>query len=107
MKGFLRKVMLIASLGATLTFFGCQKDYTQDINKVREDLTAQLEQLESDLTGAINSVIPSRKRPSSMLMRQSRQQRTMLMQLQMLKQLKLLQQLRNMLITLQPRLLPM
>ena len=56
MKGFLRKVMLIASLGATLTFFGCQKDYTQDINKVREDLTAQLEQLESDLTGAINSV---------------------------------------------------
>ena len=47
--------MLIATLGATLTFFGCQKDYTDDINKVREDLTAQLEQLKSDLTTAINS----------------------------------------------------
>ena len=54
MKGFLRKVMLIATLGATLTFFGCQKDYTDDINKVREDLTAALEQQKSDLEQAIN-----------------------------------------------------
>ena len=55
MKGFLRKVMLIATLGATLTFFGCQKDYTDDINKVREDLTALLEQQKTELTDAINS----------------------------------------------------
>lgn len=56
MKGFLRKVMLIASLGATLTFFGCQKDYTQDINKVREDLTAALEEQNQALTNEINSL---------------------------------------------------
>ena len=47
--------MLIATLGATLTFFGCQKDYTDDINKVREDLTALLEQQKTELTDAINS----------------------------------------------------
>ena len=56
MKGFLRKVMLIASFGAALTFFGCQKDYTDDINKVRDDLTAALEEQNQALTDAINSL---------------------------------------------------
>lgn len=55
MKGFLRKVMLIASLGATLTFFGCQKDYTNDINDVRNDLTAALEQQKTELEQAIEA----------------------------------------------------
>ena len=48
--------MLIATLGATLTFFGCQKDYTDDINKVREDLTAALEEQNQALTNEINSL---------------------------------------------------
>lgn len=56
MKGFLRKVMMIASFGAALTFFGCQKDYTDDINKVRDDLTAALEEQNQALTDAINSL---------------------------------------------------
>lgn len=54
MKGFLRKVLLIASFGAALTFYGCNKDFTQDIEDVRNDLTTALEEQNSTLTAAIN-----------------------------------------------------
>lgn len=54
MKGFLRKVLLIASIGATLAFYGCTKDFTQDIEDVRKDLIAALEQQNAALTASIN-----------------------------------------------------
>lgn len=62
MKGFLRKVLLIASFGAALTFYGCNKDYDQDIQKVREDLTALLEEQNSTLTAAINAALEDAKK---------------------------------------------
>lgn len=62
MKGFLRKVLLIASFGAALTFYGCNKDYGQDIEDVRKDLTAALEEQKSTLTAAINAALEDAKK---------------------------------------------
>lgn len=57
MKGFLRKVLLIASFGAALTFYGCNKDYGQDIS----ELSKALEEQKATLTAAIEQALADAK----------------------------------------------